>query len=789
MAAPSGELGEAMRRTGAGCLAVAGSFLALSTLAGCSSKPAAGPTFEAAAVQCLTTITSDPTVAFFSQPWPDDRRLASDGTVSTDAFPNKNGGTTLAATLMSTGDHLVHGWGTSAPAYLAFTGSIDPSTLPSDPQATGGSVYILNIDPTSPQLGQRALVDFNFYAAATSFLPGNVLAIRPVPGFPLQPKTTYAVVVTTAVKDTTGAAVGPEQAFWDVFVGQPQGQAEQQTAAFYQPLITELESEGVALSTIAGASIFTTQPILDEMLTLRDYLLSLPVPTFDPGTLQYDANLSVPATGSIPGYYVFEATYPATNMQHGTLPFAESGGDFEYDDAGVPIPGYVEHIRVSVVVPTTAEPDGGWPTAMYSVGTGSDYLGVVEEYEPVGPTIVEQGVAIFGIDPILTGPRSGLSTSAQATGCFGLPVADCFIDPVNAVAGRNNLRQAALDNVNLRQLISNPATVIPATAGPSTVAGFTNPLGHEITFNPAKLGFIGHSQGGLTGAIYLPIDPQPLGGVLSGAGGLVTATILERQDPLMLPIVEGPLFLNLPPGEALDWYHPALALIQTLAEAVDPINIARYWVNAPPTGGTAKSVLTTNGLLDADTPSNTAEFLNVAARLPQLLPLAHDSAAYDLSGIAPVSTPLSPNLSPADGGATVTAAFHQFPSPWNHFVIFDDRAARHQWSNFLGSLVTTGTATIPVDCTSCTCADGTCADSSGACDDGTSCTLCSVCECFENAGNFCPTDAAGDCGNGYPNCTRCNICFCDDDTCPTDATGDCDDGTNCLSPWIDAGMP
>lgn len=60
---------------------------------------------------------------------------------------------------------------------------------------------------------------------------------------------------------------------------------------------------------------------------------------------------------------------------------------------------------------------------------------------------------------------------------------------------------------------------------------------------------------------------------------------------------------------------------------------------------------------------------------------------------------------------------------------------------------------------------------------------------LEARGNACPTDAAGDCGGGYPNCTRCNVCLCDDDTCPTDATGDCDDGTNCLAPWIDGGMP
>jgi hypothetical protein len=736
------------------------------------------PTYTPAAVQSLTTPIDEARQPFFSAPWPDDRRLASDGTVPTDNFPNPYGQSTLAENLMQTGDHLVHGWGTSAPAYMPLSGAIDTSSLPAAPKAGNPSVFIVNIDPASPELGQRAVVDFHFYATANSFVQANVLAVRPVPGFPLLAKTKYAVVVTTAVKDANGHAVGPQQPFWDVFVGTPKGSSEEELATYYKPLITELKREHFALTNVAGATIFTTQPIIDEMLTLRDYLLSLPVPAFDPGTLQYDSNLSVPAKGSTPGYYVFEATYPATNMQHGTPPFAQTGGDFEYDANGTPIPGYVEHMRVSVLVPTGPQPAGGWPVAMYSHGTGGDYLSSVQEYEALGPTIAQQGIVVFGIDQILTGPRSGLPASEQAGGCFGMLVDNCFIDPVNAVAGRNNLRQSALDNVTLRRLISNPATIIPAEANATTVAGFTNPVSAPITFNPNKLGFIGHSQGGLTGSIYVALDPVPLGGVISGAGGLLTATVIERQNPQLLPLIEGPLFLSLPAGETLEWYHPALALIQTLAEAVDPINWGRSWITSPPPNGRPKNIFTTSGLLDLDTPTDTAEFLNTAARVPQLLPLAHTAYSYTLAGVPPVTAPLSGNVT--SGAQTVTASFHQWPAPERHFVIFDDREARHEWSGFLQSLLNTGVATVPADCSTCTCADGTCSNSESMCDDGTSCALCDVCECFERQGNTCPVSNSGQCSSGYGNCLLCNVCICDDDTCARDQEGDCDDGTSCL---------
>jgi hypothetical protein len=739
-------------------------------LAGCA-------VYKPAATQVLTTTIDESTQPFFSAPWPDDRRLASDGTVPTDHFPNPNGQGTLAATLLTTGDHLVHGWGTSAPAYMPLSGPIDTASLPV-PKASNPSVFIVDIDPSSPERGQKAVVDFHFYGTAFSFMQANVLAVRPVPGFPLRPKTKYALVVTTDLKDAQGRSVGPQKPFWDVLVGWPQGSAETAAAKFYKPLLNELNREHLSLQKVAGASIFTTQPVLDEMITLRDYLQSLPAPSFKPGTLTYEPKLSVPANGATPGYYVFEATYPATNMQHGSPPFELSGGDFEYDAGGKPIPGYTENMRVSVIVPTTPEPPGGWPVVMYSHGTGGDFLSIIEEYEALGPTITQNGVAVFGIDQILTGPRSGLSTAAQATGCFGMLVDNCFIDPINAVAGRNNMRQSALDNVTLARLIANPATVIPSAADSTTVHSFTNPTGKPITFNAAKLGFIGHSQGGLTGALYLPLDPAPLGGVVSGAGGLVTATILQRQNPQLLPLVEGPLLLNLPAGESLDWYHPVLALIQTLAEAVDPINWGRYWVKEPAPNGRPKSIFTTSGLLDLDTPADTAEFLNTAAGLPQLLPLARDSMSYDLSGIAPVMTPLSGNLK--SGGTTVTAAFHQWAAPQRHFVIFDDREARHQWSNFLTSLVKQGVATIPEDCQVCTCADGTCSDGEGTCSDGTNCALCSVCECFVSGGNICPLSSTGDCGKRWPNCLLCNVCVCPDSTCAQDDAGHCDDGSVCL---------
>ena len=37
--------------------------------------------------------------------------------------------------------------------------------------------------------------------------------------------------------------------------------------------------------------------------------------------------------------------------------------------------------------------------------------------------------------------------------------------------------------------------------------------------------------------------------------------------------------INLSENEVLDTFHPAVGLVQMLAEVVDPINYARYWYN------------------------------------------------------------------------------------------------------------------------------------------------------------------------------------------------------------------
>jgi pimeloyl-ACP methyl ester carboxylesterase len=603
-----------------------------------------GPSFTPAAVQARSHAVDDKTESYFDGPWPDDRRLV-DGKVPTRRFPRPGTGS-LILNLVETGDKVLSGWGLSSPIYVPFSGPIDTASLPTSPADAvnaSAAVYVTAVDPSSPAFGKRHPVDFRFLQAPTLYLKGNILAVRPFPGVPLEPKTTYALVVTRRLKDTSGQSVGAEESFWNAL----HGVTSDPSVARLGPALEQLHEHK---DDVVGAFLFTTQPILDELLVLRDWLEARPAPSLDNGSVRERKST----------FTVFEGTYRAPNLQHGEVPFSLTGGDFQYDAAGAPIPSVFENMRVSLCVPDGPAPPGGFPVVLYSHGTGGSYLSVVND---VCGELAAVGIVSVGIDQVFHGPRGG-----TGGGCFGMSVELCFFNPVNVVAGRNNTRQAALDNLTLRKMLA--ALSVPPTLDPGR---------RTLTFSAEDVGFFGHSQGGLSGAVYAAFDPHLKAAVLSGAGGHLTTTVLVRTEPFNVrSLAEGPLILGIEGQESLDLYHPAMAFIQALGDLADPASYGRYYVRRPQ--GAPKHLYLTNGLLDPDTSAFTAEVLAASASIPQLLPVGEFSQPASVAGVLPVAAPAQSTVLSEDG-RPATAAFRQFPGQ-GHFPVFTDATARKQWVAF-----------------------------------------------------------------------------------------------------------
>src|SRR5262249_36275942 len=153
---------------------------------------------------------------------------------------------------------LMDGFGTTSGIYFFFDGPIDPATLPTSPR-------------TSP-----ALTDSVFCADATTGAPvpialkanadtriANTLAVLPLPGKPLAPKTTYTCVVTTAVMNAGTEAAQASSDWASVRDG---ASANADADAIFDPVVTMLGTHGVLASSIAGMTVFTTQSTTADLI-------------------------------------------------------------------------------------------------------------------------------------------------------------------------------------------------------------------------------------------------------------------------------------------------------------------------------------------------------------------------------------------------------------------------------------------------------------------------------------------------------------------------------------------
>ncbi len=579
----------------------------------------------------------------FDTPFPSDARRRDDGTPDLSGFPNPNDNP-LIDTIVALAE-TERGFSPAGPYYVAFDAPIDVTSLPEprDSLAADAPVLLVNIDPTSPEWGQRVPFQWEFTADVTPWRPGNLLAVAPVYGFPLQPATEYALVVRAPL-------AAPTEAF----------QRSLRDDASLGHLRDALFFLGVDPRDVAVATSFTTSDPTREMTTLARFVrerveladLSQPVTPLDKNLF----------------YQVFEGRYVSPVFTLGERPYSSAGGGFRFRDDGTPIIQSWDTMRVAVCTPKnldTPPPPQGWPVVVHQHGTGGNFRSHCRSNDALeaASQLGKAGFISVGIDQPLHGTRAG-GGEASSLDHFNF---------VNPESGRTNFRQGAIDAIYLAHSLA---------AAPAT---FTTPDGHAITTDPARVYFFGHSQGGLTGSIALPyFGTDVKAAVLSGAGAGLSITLVERKDPVDLAqAIEA--VAGLESGEALTELHPITGLIQQLVDVTDPLHYAPYiyarrgdwdWQTPIP-------VLHTSGLHDEQTPHRAAEALAIAGGWPQLLPTANAPDGFALRGLAPVASPTTADATDW-AGAGITSAIAQFPDD-DHFVVFTNRDAAALYRDFLRS--------------------------------------------------------------------------------------------------------
>jgi dienelactone hydrolase len=666
-------------------LAPAGAALiaACGSSGGGDGSPDAGPDGGPPPGPTRAVFNGDGT-SFFASPWPLDSRRRPDQKIDLAGFPNPTSSELLATYVVAISEN-TRDFGCASAIYLPFDGPVDPSSLPALPADTLGpsaTVRLVNVEPDSPAYGTHTPVWTTWQTETGLFLPANVLTVLPVHGFPLRGGDRHAVIVTDALR---GADAGPVQAAAEV-AGALRSEGDPALVALFGPLRQRLRDEGTDPARVVHATIFRTQDAVAEMRRIRAALHALPPPRSrdfrflrsrtDPvatrGLRQIDPEWKEHQVGGRgQAFRELRGSLPIPQLQDGAPPYANAGGRLQVARDGTITVTSRPKLRFALTVPDGPMPAAGWPIVLYAHGTFGNYRTFINE--GVARNFAAEGLAVIGIDQVVHGQRNPDDQSEELL----------FFNILNVVAARDNVRQGAVDYVTLTRAVKQ--MVIPA--------GVLGAAGHF--FDPERLYFMGHSQGSITGPLFLAVEPDIKAAVLSGGGGILSITVLERKDPADLKMTVESL-LKMTGREELDRFHPILALLQTYVELGDPVNYAVGLIREPPSGADGvprpKQVLITEGLLDVATPPATTEAFALAAGVPPVEPVVSRSEGMVLMGPAAVTSPVVGNI-PVPGGEAVTAVLSQYPRD-GHFAVFENGPAAHRYARFLGTLAREGRARI-----------------------------------------------------------------------------------------------
>jgi len=608
---------------------------------------------------------------FFRLPFPNDARVAADGTLQMDDFPRPGPGLLGIDLVDLYVDALVadfDGFSSEGSVTFRFAGQLDFDTIGSGAE----NMHYIDITPSTPEFGSDRGRQFSYTTGRGLYLCPDAFTVGNDPHQPLLPNHTYAVYFTNGIRSASGDTPVQDADFAAVLSDtRPTGNDALANAwDKYQPFRDFLVAKTIDPSTIAGATVFTVQDTVGHLEALRDAVDTEPAPQLTDLTL-CDTGVTSPCDdGGVRtcgpadvDFYEIQGRYRVPIYQQGTEPYETpaEGGNIVYDGSGVPQKVRDEDVCMVMLIPKgTTMPTGGWPLAIYGHGTGGSFKNVVAN--GVGRALAKAGVAVFSWDGVVHGERRGNSTRDPDSLMFNL---------VNPVAARDNSLQGAVDVLQAMRLGQISAVNVTGVTG-------------GIDFDAGNIFYFGHSQGSNVGEPAVAVSPLPKAAVFSGAGAYLTQGMLSKTSP-----VNSKAALQLLLGEDVTSSHPVMTILQTYFDKTDTVNYAPLILSRPPTGVAAKHVFMTWASTDTFAPESTLNIMAKTLQLPQAPPV--------LSSVPTLTTttrPVSLNKQTPDGGRTAALFQYQADGYDGHFVAQQNPNAIADWKAFITSAVT-GAPTVP----------------------------------------------------------------------------------------------
>jgi hypothetical protein len=595
---------------------------------------------------------------FFAQPWPLATRLRADGTLDLDGFPAPFAALFVVLNLPTIASQ-THGFSTNPAIFASFDGALEPDSLPTVVQSldAAAGAYLIELG-SAATAGERTPIACSYRDDASDYNPAHFLACAPVPGFPLRPRTTYALVLTDALRDAAGEALRPSQRWVDIMHGRDTDALAGALIEAYAPLVDALGGERDTLDHVIGGTVFETQDPVAGLRALASDVQALDAPAAT-SLGEYSGMLPSEESGN---YVALEGTYDTPIYQQGKTPYATSGGDIQFKADGTPIQNGTLSLRFGLTLPDGPMPKHGWPVVLYHHGSGGDAYSFISD--GTAYHLAAAGVAAIGIDAPVHGTRKAPSDDAETL----------FFNIANVLALRDNIRQGAVDLLALERFVEAFA-----------VDAADSPTGKAIRFDVDGIFAMGHSQGGLTVPLMLPFSRHVKGAMLSGAGASISASIIYKTQPLDIPSIARTA-LALAPTDRLDVFQPVLALVQAFSDVSDGGNYAPYIYRWP--GGRGMDVWATQGLLDTYAPKPVTDALVTAYGLQPMAPLVEPVDGLALRGLMPIDAPVRQNVDAVAGGH-YTGVYSQYPDD-DHFLIMEDADAEAQLTHWFETLAEDG---------------------------------------------------------------------------------------------------
>ncbi len=628
----------------------------------------------------------DQVAEFYRLPFPNDIRLV-DGRVDLHGHPAPD--TPLAEGLVGAYIEAIEaeadGFSTQGAIFLRFSKNPDYATI--DMLGAEPNLYLVDITPDSPGYGVGWVVSMFSTFMRGKYICQNWLAVKPNDGFPLRHSTTYALIATEGIESRDGSAIERDGDFAAMLSTDAPSDAVLASAwGKYQPLRAYLADESVT-DKVMAATVFTTMDPDAVMAGFRDKIRACAGP--DCGLLPEPAPAGMELASQDESIYVLTGTLSVPVFQAGTPPYLAEGGGVDLDGAGAPVIQRAEDVAFTLTVPKAAPPPEGWPTVIYAHGTGGSsgsfvtlnvgaVLAGVEVTLDAGPQTVR--FAVLGIDAVQHGDRRGGSDLGPDVLYFN------FINPR---AAKYNAVQGAADNFQLVRLIEH------LNDSPLTVAGVNDP----VRLDPGAIFYFGHSQGCLTGPLFLAFSPAVRTTVLSAAGGNLVRSLLTKTEPVDIAGATRLMLGDLDVGNL----HPMLNLLQLYFDPIDTVNYGGALTLAPILDH-PKHVLMSFGRDDAYSTEQTmisfarsmglrqvdGESLDCQCRDKDCDSVGDDGLHESLCkiyGLRDAAAPVRANA--YTNNVPYTSALKMYlPDGYDgHFVLFQHPEGPADYSRFLGSAV------------------------------------------------------------------------------------------------------